>query len=136
WDAIDERAIPSALDKPALVKSWSITRQWNPAKLASQADLDAANAMGTFLAFQATLEGAVHASVHQAVGGTMAHGSSPADPLFFLHHANLDRLWSEWQVKHAAQTPPNKTEILQPKPLFGVAVSTVLSITRLGYKYV
>ena len=39
----------------------------------------------------------VHGSVHGWVGGTMsgAH-TSPADPVFWLHHANLDRLWWKW----------------------------------------
>ena len=23
---------------------------------------------------------------------------SPNDPLFFMHHANVDRLWNEWQT--------------------------------------
>lgn len=135
WNAIEDRAIPAALDKASLVASWSITRHWDPSILASRADLDAAKAMGTFNAFQATLEGAVHGSVHDAVGGTMAGSSSPGDPLFFLHHANLDRLWAEWQTTHASQKPPNPTEILQPKPIFGVAVSKVLSVQKLGYRY-
>lgn len=25
--------------------------------------------------------------------------TSPADPIFFLHHANLDRVWWSWQKK-------------------------------------
>ncbi|KUI61095.1 Tyrosinase [Cytospora mali] len=39
-----------------------------------------------------------HSSAHLAVSGTMKLASaSPGDPLFFLHHANLDRLWWIWQ---------------------------------------
>ncbi len=29
--------------------------------------------------------------------GTMSFLSSPYDPVFWLHHANVDRLWAEWQ---------------------------------------
>lgn len=28
---------------------------------------------------------------------------SPADPLFFLHHTNLDRLWWEWQSQNSSR---------------------------------
>ncbi|ETS76937.1 hypothetical protein PFICI_10811 [Pestalotiopsis fici W106-1] len=39
-----------------------------------------------------------HSSAHLAVGGTLSdQAGSPGDPLFFLHHANLDRLWWKWQ---------------------------------------
>jgi tyrosinase len=30
--------------------------------------------------------------------GTMASGDSPNDPVFWLHHANIDRLWADWQL--------------------------------------
>ncbi|KAI3537135.1 hypothetical protein CABS01_10592 [Colletotrichum abscissum] len=41
---------------------------------------------------------APHLAGHMGVGGTMLDVvSSPGDPLFFLHHTNLDRLWWEWQ---------------------------------------
>ena len=40
---------------------------------------------------------AIHGSIHIWVGGTMSDASvSPADPVFWLHHANLDRLWWQW----------------------------------------
>jgi hypothetical protein len=42
----------------------------------------------------------MHNLVHLRVGGkngTMLPSTSPNDPAFFLHHANIDRLWSVWQ---------------------------------------
>ena len=59
--------------------------------------------------------GTLHNSVHGYVGGitppdeengapvfgTMTVPlASPNDPIFFLHHANVDRLWAEWQKAH------------------------------------
>ncbi|ROV90064.1 hypothetical protein VSDG_08365 [Cytospora chrysosperma] len=39
-----------------------------------------------------------HSSGHLAVAGTLGlQSASPGDPLFFLHHGNLDRLWWLWQ---------------------------------------
>jgi tyrosinase len=32
--------------------------------------------------------------------GTMLLPTSTNDPVFFLHHANIDRLWAEWQDAH------------------------------------
>ena len=40
----------------------------------------------------------VHPSGHQAVGGVMIDAfSSAVDPSFYLHHAQVDRMWSIWQ---------------------------------------
>lgn len=47
--------------------------------------------------FRRALEGA-HDSVHVTVNGHMMAMTSPNDPIFFLHHANVDRLWAKWQV--------------------------------------
>lgn len=40
---------------------------------------------------------ATHNAGHNLVGGHMAGGFSPNDPVFWLHHANIDRLWARWQ---------------------------------------
>jgi tyrosinase len=38
--------------------------------------------------------------------GTMAWNSSPNDPVFFLHHANVDRIWSQWLARHGQVYEP------------------------------
>eukprot|EP01061_Rhynchopus_euleeides_P005894 TRINITY_DN14_c0_g1_i15.p2 TRINITY_DN14_c0_g1~~TRINITY_DN14_c0_g1_i15.p2 ORF type:complete len:473 (+),score=175.38 TRINITY_DN14_c0_g1_i15:58-1476(+) len=53
-----------------------------------------------FRAFSVRLEGAPHAAPHIYIGGQMATMRSPADPVFFMHHANVDRLWALWQDYH------------------------------------
>jgi tyrosinase len=47
--------------------------------------------------FRAALEGGPHAAPHNLVGGEMVSMWSPDDPLFFVHHANVDRIWALWQ---------------------------------------
>jgi tyrosinase len=42
----------------------------------------------------------MHNRVHVWIGGNMSLGSSPSDPVFYLHHANIDRIWASWQRKH------------------------------------
>lgn len=39
----------------------------------------------------------LHDSVHCLVGGTMCSARASNDPIFFSHHANIDKIWSEWQ---------------------------------------
>jgi tyrosinase len=43
--------------------------------------------------------GGLHNATHGWVRGTVGNvTASPSDPLFWLLHANIDRLWAEWQV--------------------------------------
>ena len=41
----------------------------------------------------------LHNAVHVWVGGDMLRGHSPNDPIFFLHHCNVDRIWAFWQTE-------------------------------------
>jgi tyrosinase len=59
------------------------------------------------------LHNAVHAWVGGILGfspqgfpvfGTMVTSTSPNDPVFFLHHSNIDRVWAQWQARHGIHT--------------------------------
>ncbi len=61
------------------------------------------------------LEGFPHNKVHNNVGGITDQGDvggfmqsnlSPVDPLFFLHHSNIDRIWDVWTRKQTAKSYP------------------------------
>lgn len=75
-----------------------IQRRWNTAwPIPSFADLANILSSTNFLQVAAQIE-ARHGDVHMFVGGTMSGHASPYDPLFFLHHAFIDKLWFDWQV--------------------------------------
>jgi tyrosinase len=44
------------------------------------------------------MEGQPHGRAHTSFGGSLSRtDTAPKDPLFFLLHANVDRLWAKWQ---------------------------------------
>jgi len=47
-------------------------------------------------------ENALHNLIQRFIGGTTDSIASPNDPVFFLHHANIDRLYAVWQGLHQA----------------------------------
>ncbi len=62
------------------------------------------------------LEGMPHNNVHNYIGGVgpldpgpygnMTNFLSPVDPIFFLHHSNMDRLWDVWTRRQKALKLP------------------------------
>lgn len=46
--------------------------------------------------FQSWLE-FQHNILHSVMGGDMATQYSPNDPVFYLYHASIDKLWDDWQ---------------------------------------
>ena len=88
----------------------------------------------TFEGFSANLEG-FHDDIHAWVGGSMSLvPTSGYDPIFYAHHAMVDRLWSIWQSSPYGQDPSSRllNEVLTPFPM---TVAQVLSIEELGYEY-
>jgi tyrosinase len=84
---------------------------------------------------------AIHNNVHVWVGGDMGLSSSPNDPVFFLHHANLDRLWASWQEQHdAGSYAPDQTASTSLQfhrvddPLYSIFEEQVTSRDMLAYR--
>ncbi len=76
----------------------------------------------------------IHGSVHIWVGGTMSSYDSPADPVFWLHHANLDRLWWVWYNSAAGNHQnPVIPGLISP---WTYTEAHTRNITSLGYRYV
>lgn len=104
-------------------------------------------------------EAQVHNRAHGWVGGSLppsAEGvmrfgtlavnvASPNDPVFFLLHSNVDRIWAEWQGLHPGETFLPRSgyrhnsagDVLRPFEETGEATTPadVEDIERLGYRY-
>jgi tyrosinase len=68
-------------------------------------------------------------------GGDMALQTTAAyDPIFWSHHAMVDRVWYLWQLKNGVNNIPRGylSQILTP---FNLTVSDVLDIGALGVEY-
>lgn len=44
-----------------------------------------------------------HGLAHNYIGGDMMSNATPNDPMFFLHHAGVDRMWAAWQAANVAR---------------------------------
>jgi tyrosinase len=87
------------------ISGWGVTRQTDLTDvsiLPNQQTYSNAVSSPTFWSTSATsfsriLEGNNHNMAHVWVGGTMGSGSSPRDPIFFIHHCMVDRIWQLYE---------------------------------------
>jgi hypothetical protein len=94
--------------------------------------------------FSGSAEWGGHNLIHSFVGGDMGVlETSPNDPLFWLHHSNVDRAWVAWAQRHSDgdYAPEWRMEELKgyedpdgsnPAP---VAASTMVDNELLGFTY-
>ena len=136
WDWTKNRQVPKPLSDPALLESWSVERdEFDESLLPTKGLVNQVMRLSPFRPFQRNLE-AIHNPVHNAVGGDMATAHSPADPIFFLHHAAIDRLWAQWQASSRGAEPLNASTSLKPRgKIISGKVSAVLDTGALGYSY-
>lgn len=96
--------------------------------------LDFAMANTEYARFVGDLENP-HGSIHVWVRGDM--GSVPTaayDPVFWLHHCNVDRYWAMWQQDHQNVMIPAAARSFVCAP-FNMVASSVLRTEDLGYRY-
>ncbi len=94
------------------------------------------------------VEALPHGPVHVQVGGAGGLMTNPdlaaLDPIFWLHHANIDRLWDLWRLQRASHTNPTSAAWLDRRfslrDASGAAVrmrarDVVDDIAQLDYTY-
>jgi len=134
WDYETDGHIPAAYRSPTYVDG-GVTKP-NPLYVANrQAQLNAGTAAltpavtstagalpsTTYSPFNSALEQTPHGSVHCATGvascpsGYMGYVPSAGnDPIFYSHHANIDRLYECWlRVNPTARLPNNAAQLAQ-----------------------
>lgn len=85
-----------------------------------------------------------HNHIHQLVGGLMKNpATATADPMFWLHHCNIDRVWATWQSTRDRSvypaewlaTPLTGYVDAEGRPVAPAPVSSTLDTAALGYGY-
>ena len=76
-----------------------------------------------------------HNHGHAWIGGIMNNTStSPTDPIFWLHHAEVDRLWQIWRLANPTPAPRLSGSDLIMDP-WAESYDDLLDIATLGYSY-
>ncbi|KAJ1725701.1 hypothetical protein LPJ53_000180 [Coemansia erecta] len=94
--------------------------------------------------FRENIEFSLHGSVHLGIGGDMSTPYSSNDFAFFLHHANLDRLWDQWQSWGHADTIDGRDRFGNPLglgsalPHYGDPIGSTMRLGtgRMCFRYV
>ena len=71
--------------------------------------------------------------VDAPVGDMLSNLTASYDPIFWPIHANVDRLWSEWQQLHPQSNPADLDAVLTP---WSYTIADTLDISKFGYEYV
>jgi hypothetical protein len=119
WGNLSERQLPyifrDQLNAPELYDAnrgpgWNTAGAGGASLSTSTVDTFTALAYSDFYSAQSALQNGPHGAVHVAIGGDMSSVPTAAlDPIFYLHHANIDRLWDEWLAQGGRADPVSDT---------------------------
>jgi tyrosinase len=93
--------------------------------------------------YQGTLERTPHNLVHNSIGAFMPNPNSPRDPIFMMHHGNIDRIWAWWNALGRKNTDSPlwrdmtfKDNYIAPDgKLYSRVVKDLESTAAFGYTY-
>jgi tyrosinase len=130
---------PMPRDVPNPPPDWTATtvrRHLKPDELPEAGTVEEVLGRSDYYDFELALETQLHNAVHGWVGGSMGDINTAAyDPLFWAHHAMVDRLWSLWQTKYSSPGPPPETYGISLGFSAPLTVGGVLDTATLGYDY-
>jgi len=118
YNAISQRTLPSVFRTPTTGNPLYVANRgslgggsWNAGTAAfpdTDVDYSAGLMPKPFYTAQSALECLPHNQIHGDIGGWMGNVCTAAqDPVFFVHHANIDRLWSHWLAQGSRSDPGN-----------------------------
>ena len=92
---------------------------------------------------EGTMEQGAHNNIHNFIGGALASfDGAGQDPLFQLHHGNIDRLWEAWKAASPDNRDPTDPEFLDyafrffgEDGIITYRVGDLLDTERLGYRF-
>lgn len=131
WDYANDHARPDWVWRPPDVNRGTPNAS---VALPTQAAVNYIIGKSTYTDFTFSLETGAHNDVHNWCNGTITSPPTAAyDPIFWLLHANVDRLWDTWQMNHTG-VPVLKAMDWVMDP-FEQSASDADSVIALGYWY-
>jgi tyrosinase len=104
--------------------------------ITTQARIDVVLKSPDYPTFTHELEIDPHNQGHVALGKPMSQvPTAPSDPIFWMHHGEVDRVWSLWQTANPGKGPllSGTDAVMDP---WTEDVKALSSIASLGYSYV
>jgi tyrosinase len=92
---------------------------------------------------QGRLEATPHNNIHNRIGAYMPTAASPIDPIFMMHHGNIDRIWAYWNALGRTNSTadlwlnmPFEDNFIAPNgDFYSATVKNLQSTEAFGYTY-
>ena len=137
-DALVGPKVIASIYKETVYEAFGTSRNHNP----KQNDLDP-KWVTMMNGHQGILERTPHNNVHNNIGVYMPAWNSPRDPIFMMHHGNIDRIWAGWNAlgrknstDHLWLDMPFTNNYISPNgECYTKVVKDLQSTSALGYTY-